>query len=116
MAPVAMHAQLSAGLGGLTALRPRRVACSRRPVSVRAAATGPGSRKPKDLAQQVQQQFDAFFEKYDVLSCGMGALACTSFFVYNGQDPGTALSITLMATISGLALNEVLFEDTDPRW
>ena len=58
-----MHAQLSAGtLGGLTALRPRRVACSRRPVSVRAAATGPGSRKPKDLAQQVQQQFDAFFE------------------------------------------------------
>ena len=41
-------------------------------------------------------------QKYDVLSCGMGALACTSFFVYNGQDPGTALSITLMATISGL--------------
>ena len=41
-------------------------------------------------------------QKYDVLSCGMGALACTSFFVYNGQDTGTALSITLMATISGL--------------
>ena len=102
-------------------------------------------------------------QKYDVLSCGLGALACTSFFVYNGQDPGTALSITLMATISGLvslqlfphlpvvtsrscrpstslslsqlgaickgarisllqpwqllqALNELLFENTDPRW
>ena len=41
-------------------------------------------------------------QKYDVLSCGLGALACTSLFVYNGQDPGTALSITLMATISGL--------------
>ena len=41
-------------------------------------------------------------QKYDFLSCGLGALACTSFFVYNGQDPGTALSITLMATISGL--------------
>lgn len=63
MAPVAMRAQLSAGtLGGLTVLRPRGGACSRRPVSVRAAATGPGSRKPKDLAQQLQQYCDAFFQ------------------------------------------------------
>ena len=63
MAPVIMQAQLSAGtLGGLKASRPRTAACSRRPVSVRAAATGPGSRKPKDLAQQVEQQCDAFFQ------------------------------------------------------
>ena len=47
-------------------------------------------------------------QKYDILSCGIGALTCTSIFVYNGQDPGTALSITLMATISGLVSTALL--------
>lgn len=112
-----MHAHLCpVAAGGLLSVRPRKVAGSRRSVCVRAAATGPGSGKPKDLTQQVQQQCDAFFQKYDVLSCGMGALACTSFFVYNGQDTGTALSITLMATISGLVVNELLFENPETRW
>ena len=85
-----MHAQLSArALGGLTALRPRTASCSRRPVSVRAAATGPGSRKPKDFAQQVQQQCDVFFQVCTLVNPGSasvafmmvrGSLACKSSF------------------------------------
>ena len=83
-----MHAQLSArALGGLTALRPRTASCSRRPVSVRAAATGPGSRKPKDFAQQVQQQCDVFFQ------------VCTLV------NPGSA-SVAFMMVRGSLALNQ----------
>ena len=60
---LAMHAQLSpAPAGGLLSVRPRKVAGPRQSVCVRAAATGPGSGKPKDVTQQVQQQCDAFFQ------------------------------------------------------
>jgi hypothetical protein len=41
-------------------------------------------------------------QRYDVLSCGLGALACTSIFVYNGQNPVDALWITVAATVTGL--------------
>lgn len=37
-----------------------------------------------------------------MLSCGMGAMVCTSFFVFQGQDPATALQITFAATVAGL--------------
>ena len=63
MAPLTMQAQLSAGvLGGRSAIRPKTAACSRRSVCVKAAATGPDSRKPKGMPQQMQQQCDAFFQ------------------------------------------------------
>ena len=39
---------------------------------------------------------------YDLVSAGAGALACTSFFVAQGQDPWTALSITAAATVTAL--------------
>ena len=32
----------------------------------------------------------------------MGALACTSYCVYQGQDPWTAMQITVAATVAGL--------------
>ena len=58
-----MHAQFyPAPAGGLLSVRPRKVAGYRRSVCVRAAATGPGSGKPKDLTQQLQQQCDAFLQ------------------------------------------------------
>ncbi len=41
-------------------------------------------------------------QRYDVLSAGTGALACTMVFVANGQDPWTALSITAAATVTAL--------------
>lgn len=44
----------------------------------------------------------ALAQRYDVLSAGAGALACTSFCVAQGQDPWTALSITAAATVSAL--------------
>ena len=63
MAQSTMQAQLSAGvLGGRSAIRPKRAACSRSSVCVKAAATGPGSREPKDMSRQMQQQCDAFFQ------------------------------------------------------
>ena len=41
-------------------------------------------------------------QKYDVPSAGVGALTVTSYCVWRGQDPVTALSITLAATVAAL--------------
>ena len=41
-------------------------------------------------------------QKYDVTSAGVGALSVTCYCVWRGQDPATALSITLAATIAAL--------------
>lgn len=46
--------------------------------------------------------FNLLLQRYDCLSTGMGALACTSFCVYRGQDPWDALMITASATIAAL--------------
>lgn len=51
-------------------------------------------------------------QRYDVLSCGMGAMACTSYFVFQGQDPATALQITFAATVAGL----VRYSCCYPHW
>ena len=50
------------------------------------------------------------FERYDFLSAGMGALAVTSYCVWRGQDPVTALSITAASTVVALVANELLVE------
>ena len=50
------------------------------------------------------------FASYDFLSAGMGALAVTSYCVWRGQDPLTALSITAASTITALVANELLVE------
>ncbi|KAK9813388.1 hypothetical protein WJX73_004634 [Symbiochloris irregularis] len=57
------------------------------------------------------QAVDAFFQRYDVLSTGMGALLVTSYCVWRGQSPAMALGITITATISGLVLNELFRDD-----
>lgn len=41
-------------------------------------------------------------QKYDVVSAGVGALTVTSYCVWRGQDPWTALSITFAATVAAL--------------
>lgn len=43
-----------------------------------------------------------FLQKYDVTSASVGALTVTSYCVWKGQDPFTALSITLAATVAAL--------------
>jgi len=50
------------------------------------------------------------FASYDFLSAGMGALAVTSYCVWRGQDPLTALSITAASTVTALVANELLLE------
>ena len=50
------------------------------------------------------------FASYDFLSAGMGALAVTSYCVWRGQDPLTALSITAASTVTALVANELLVE------
>ena len=54
-------------------------------------------------------------QRYDVLSTGIGALVVTSYFWAKGQDPWTALSITLSATAFALVLNELLPQDNKHR-
>lgn len=38
----------------------------------------------------------------DVISSGLGAMVCTSFFVSRGQDPWTALTITVASAVVAL--------------
>lgn len=40
----------------------------------------------------------------------MGALAVTSYCVWRGQDPLTALSITAAATVTAVVANELMLE------
>lgn len=52
-----------------------------------------------------------FVQKYDVASAGMGALTVTGYCVWRGQDPWTALTITLAATVAALVrLRNDLFQ------
>ncbi|CAL8466975.1 g6511 [Coccomyxa elongata] len=107
--------------GQLTTQSPLRVKASRaalvpsprrRSCSVRAAATGPGPKPKGDLIQNVRQGCDDFLQRYDVLSCGFGALCCTSVFVAQGQSPADALWITAAATVTGLVANELFFDNS----
>jgi len=59
----------------------------------------------------LQRGVERFFQKYDVTSAGVGALTVTSYCVWRGQDPSTALSITLAATVAALVINEYVFEE-----
>ncbi|KAK9916555.1 hypothetical protein WJX75_004068 [Coccomyxa subellipsoidea] len=86
---------------------PRR----RRSGVIRAAATGPGPKPKADLVQNVRQGCDSFLQRYDVVSCGLGALCCTSVFVAQGQSPAEALWITAAATVTGLVANELFFDN-----
>ncbi len=76
--------------------RARRWTTSSRCAAARCRACGcrPACRPRPERAAPAQ--------RYDVLSAGTGALACTMVFVANGQDPWTALSITAAATVTAL--------------
>jgi hypothetical protein len=41
-------------------------------------------------------------QRYDFLSTGMGAMCVTGYCVAKGQDPGTAATITVAATVGAL--------------
>lgn len=57
------------------------------------------------------------WERYDFLSSGLGALACTGYCVHRGQDPIQALAITLAATISAVVFNEIFCQPSlDDDW
>lgn len=66
-------------------------------------STQSGSNNP--LANPLQR-----FAEFDFLSAGMGALAVTSYCVWRGQDPLTALSITAAATVTAVVANELMLE------
>jgi hypothetical protein len=53
-------------------------------------------------------------QKYDVGSAGVGALTVTSYCVWKGQDPITALSITLAATVVALVSSLIPLENFTP--
>ena len=52
----------------------------------------------------------ACLQKYDVTSASVGALTVTSYCVWRGQDPLTALSITLAATVAALVSHPLRLE------
>lgn len=62
------------------------------------------------LSPPQQQQQQQRFAEFDFLSAGMGALAVTSYCVWRGQDPLTALSITAAATVTAVVANELMLE------
>lgn len=50
-------------------------------------------------------------EKYDFLSAFTGSILVTGYFVFvHGQDVGTALGITSMATVTAVVLEEFIFD------
>lgn len=52
-------------------------------------------------------------EKYDFLSAFVGSILVTGYFVsVHGQDIGTALSITSMATVVAVVLEEFVFNSS----
>lgn len=60
-------------------------------------------------AEAIKTSVDGFFQRYDVVSAGMGSLVVTSICVKNGQDPFTALWITAASTVAALVLHELWF-------
>lgn len=67
--------------------------------------------QPKPVPVQVAAAIDLFLKRYDVVSTGVGALAVTAYCVARGQDPFSALSLAFGATILGLVLNELMWND-----
>ena len=54
-------------------------------------------------------------QRYDVVSTGLGAVAVTGYCWSHGQDPWTAMSISVTATVVALVLNELLFTDSSKQ-
>ncbi|KAK9824646.1 hypothetical protein WJX72_012032 [[Myrmecia] bisecta] len=91
--------------------RMKHLAKMKQSATVRAAFKGIGD---NEIVRTVQTGCSTFFQKYDVVSSGLGALAVTSFCVYRcGQDPATALSITAASTVTALVVNELFFTDNN---
>ena len=61
------------------------------------------STSPCDITgQQAVSPLACLRVQYDIVSSGLGAMVCTSFFVSRGQDPWTALSITVASAVVAL--------------
>jgi len=51
--------------------------------------------------------------RYDWLSAVTGALMGTSYGVYRGQPPAQALGVTLCATVTAVAIDELIREQEE---
>mmetsp|Transcript_5005 Transcript_5005/g.10816 ORF Transcript_5005/g.10816 Transcript_5005/m.10816 type:complete len:127 (+) Transcript_5005:199-579(+) len=93
------------------AAAPRHSAVKNRSLTCRANAEYKPA--PKQ-SKQPGEVIDAFLKKYDVVSAMMGSLVVTSFCWSRGQDPITALGITMTSTVVALVANEIFFSsDTE---
>lgn len=67
--------------------------------------------KNQDLSSDFMSRVERMSEKYDFLSAFTGSILVTGYFVFvHGQDVGTALGITSMATVTAVVLEEFIFD------
>lgn len=69
--------------------------------------------KNQDINTGFMSRVQRMSEKYDFLSAFVGSILVTGYFVsVHGQDIGTALSITSMATVVAVVLEEFVFNSS----
>jgi hypothetical protein len=69
--------------------------------------------KSQDLNTDFLSRVQRMSEKYDFLSAFIGSIMVTGYFVsVHGQDIGTALGISSMATVVAVVLEEFLFNSS----
>ena len=54
------------------------------------------------MAEATREAFDQFVNRYDFVSTAAGSMLVTSYCVYKGQCPATALMIAATATVTAL--------------
>ena len=69
--------------------------------------------KNQDFNTGFMSRLQRMSEKHDFLSAFVGSIVVTGYFVsVHGQDVGTALGITSMATVVAVLLEEFLFNSS----
>eukprot|EP00212_Chloropicon_laureae_P004190 CAMPEP_0197489048 /NCGR_PEP_ID=MMETSP1311-20131121/3921_1 /TAXON_ID=464262 /ORGANISM="Genus nov. species nov., Strain RCC856" /LENGTH=151 /DNA_ID=CAMNT_0043033287 /DNA_START=58 /DNA_END=513 /DNA_ORIENTATION=- len=63
------------------------------------------------VGEAVSEASSHFFNRYDFLSTGTGAMCVTTYCVLKGQSPLFALSISVTATVVALVINELMEEN-----
>lgn len=92
--------------GSCAARRPLR-----RPTQIRAELG-----QPKGLGASLRSGATKFLQRYDPVTTGIGSLLVTGYcVVVHEQSVGEALNIAACATVLGMVLQEVLFNDDTPK-
>lgn len=69
--------------------------------------------KSQDANTKFVSRVQRMTEKYDFLSAFIGSCMVTGYFVsFHGQDVGTALGITSMATVVAVLVEEFIFNSS----